>query len=473
MNAIFYSFTKRPNSTKQPNPADGKNITCQLKEETSFLNPTIIIGKDNVSGVFSPALWNYVSIPYWQRYYYITDWQYLNGVWECQCQVDPLASFKAAIGNTSAYVLRADAEYDGKIIDGMYPITTNTSVVTTRIPQTFNRNTGCYVVGIICCADTIYRTGSVVYYAMDENQVNNLLKFLYSDSIFNLSNITSIEQGLYQAISNPGQYIVSCTWVPLKADLLTDHPLVTIDIGYWQGVSGVVGRVVSGGCFGNHNIIKLPTHPQAATRGSYLNYAPYTKHTLYFPPFGGVQIDTVFQNYGEYIDAYVTVDSFTGQGNLRISAVQNTSSPDITTAHVMTERTSLCGVPIQISSTGTDFFAGLTGLLSAGVSAASGNYAGAANGIISTGSGLTDQHQTSLGYNGSFLETFDMPVLVSEFFRIADEDRAEMGRPLCKIRTLKNIPGYIQCQDKDLPFSGTQTENEAINRFINQGFFYE
>ena len=41
MNVTLYKFTKRINSTKQPPQIDGHSFTCQLKDETSFMNPIL------------------------------------------------------------------------------------------------------------------------------------------------------------------------------------------------------------------------------------------------------------------------------------------------------------------------------------------------------------------------------------------------------------------------------------------------
>ena len=471
MNVILFNYKKRQNSTARPNPSTGHQIDCQLKDETSFLNPVLKISPDIVSGVFSPAAFNYVQIPYWQRYYFITDWEYLNGIWEARLTADPLASFKTEIGNTSAYVIRSDNQFNGKLIDGRYPITTNTSVISKNLSQMFNINEGCFVVGCLCNENTVYRQGTVAYYAMTRSELNTFLNFLYSDSIFTLSNITSIEEGLYKAISNPSQYIVSCMWVPVSINIITDRPLANMSIGYWQDVP-VQARLVPAGCFGFSNHVELPTHPQAS-RGEYLNYTPYTKHTLYFPPFGGIPIETSYKNFGKYINAYVSVDVYTGQGNLRVCISDTSGYTPMTDQKIITERTGICGVPIQISASGTNFFAGLTGAVSAGINVAAGNYAGAASGLVSTASGLIEQNPTSIGYNGSFLETFEQPMLVTEFFRIADEDRSEFGRPLCAVRKLATLPGYIQCGEDDHAFSGTASENEQINQHLKNGFFFE
>ena len=471
MNAIFYSFTKRPNSTKQPNPADGKNITCQLKEETSFLNPTLIIGKDNVSGVFSPALWNYVSIPYWQRYYYITDWQYLNGVWECQCQVDPLASFKAAIGNTSAYVIRSDNQYNGTLQDSFYPASTNISISRVPVASAWYNvapSGGTYIIGIINYQQN-YRVGAVTYYALSPNALGGLLNYLFTDNIFNASSISEIGEGLYKSIFNPFQYIVSCMWFPFDVQAFHNMstPQTEIKVGYWD--TGIKGDVVDRLAEKTFVTATIPDHPQIS-RGSYLNYAPFSRLTLYIPPFGSIPLDTNFRNIGNYLYSAVLIDHITGQCTIRVSI--SPSSNNLNEFNIMCEKSSMIGVPIQLSQLMPDYVNSLNSLGGAMGSALTGNIIGALSGIMSSVDSQMPKVSTN-GANGSFIETIQYPQLICEFIRIADENRAEFGRPLCATRTLNNIPGYIQCGEDDHAFSGTASENEQINQYLKNGFFYE
>ena len=52
-----------------------ESFTVQLKKETSFLNPSFEMNPSGLTeGLFSPSAYNYCFVPYWQRYYYITDW---------------------------------------------------------------------------------------------------------------------------------------------------------------------------------------------------------------------------------------------------------------------------------------------------------------------------------------------------------------------------------------------------------------
>ena len=473
MLAYFFKMDKRPNSTKQPVLSQGRQVNVELKDETSFTNPTLKINNEIVSGQFSPDIYNYVFIPYWQRYYFINDWIYMLGIWECTCVVDVLASFKTDIGNVSTMVIRSSSDFNTYLSDGIYPLTTDNTVTVTAIPQNIDINTGCYIIGIVSCADTPYRKGAVTYYSMSEADLNSFMMWLYSDSIYNLSGIVSVEKGLWKAIQNPGQYIVSCMWFPIRENVITNHALVNIDIGYWQNADGRArGRIIEGVLFAKNDHLTVPTHPQA-NRGEYLNFAPYTKHILYYPPFGAIPIDTSFLKHGRYLHYKIACDITTGQASFRVYVSNSTDLIIDTTAKLITERTAQVGIPIQLSNVGTDLVNTVTSTISNIGEAVRGDFIGATEGIIGTATGALTADINSLGYNGSFLATFDKPMLVSQFFKITGEDKNELGRPLMAVKTLRNIPGYIITAQKDHSFSGTKSENEQINRFLSTGFFYE
>lgn len=468
MNAFFYSFSKRPNSTKQPNPAQGKNITCQLKEETSFLNPTLIIGKDVVSGTFSPDLWNYVSIPYWQRHYFITDWQYLNGVWECQCRVDPLASFRSEIGNTSAYVVRAADDYNGAILDSFYPATTDISVQRTPVACAWYNvapSGGTYVLGCVNYQSS-NKVGAVSYYALNAYQLSQILNYLFTDNIFNSSSISEIGEGLFKSIFNPFQYIVSCMWFPFSLNAF-GSTVTDVKVGYWS--TGVSGIMVSNLAEKTFVTATIPNHPQAS-RGKYLNYAPYSRHTLYIPPFGSIPLDTNFKNIGNYLYSAVLIDHITGQCTIRVSISPSSSS--LNEYNIMCEKSGMMGVPIQLSQLMPDYIGTVNSLGGAMGSALTGNIIGAVSGLLSSVDSQMPKVSNN-GANGSFIETLQYPQLISEFLRITNEDNDEFGRPLCAVRTLSSLYGYIQCGEDDHAFSGTASENEQINQYLKNGFFFE
>ena len=478
MQVILYNFTKRINSTKQPTPDDGKYFSCQLKEECSFLNPVITFDPATLTdGLFSPSAFNYASIPYWQRYYYITDWNYLNGVWEASLSVDPLSSFKTEIGNTSAYIIRSDSQYNGNIIDSFYPTTDVCSISKVQISSDIYHTTisgGCFVVGIINNSTSSNKMGTVIYYALTADQVKTLLNYLFSSSIYQASGISEIGEGLYKSLFNPFQYIVSCMWFPYLPSAL-GSVTETITVGYWNtNISGavIVNYVVKE--FGFKSNTALPHHPQI-TRGSYLDHAPYTRMTAYYPPFGEIPIDTSFLQYGDnnYLYGKLFVDHITGLADCYITITNGYDTNTTADPYkYMTMRTAQVGVPIQISQVMSDFmsmFASAGGIIGSGFS---GNFSGIFSNIESAVRSAMPK-LSNLGANGSLLEIIEPPYLIIEHMQLVDENKTEFGRPLCNSRQIKTLSGYVQCGEADHQFSATKTESEEINRHLKEGFFYE
>ena len=203
MIVTLHKFSKRQNSTALPPANTGKNFSCQLKDETSFINPVLKFDPTTlVTGVFSPSAYNYAEINYWQRFYYITDWKYINGVWEAYLTVDVLASFRSEIGNTTAYIIRSANSYNGDIIDTFYPAKTNVSINKTSVACAWYGvapSGGSYVLGIINY-DNANKIGALNYFALTSSQLASLLNYLFTNNIFVSSSITEIGEGLYKSL---------------------------------------------------------------------------------------------------------------------------------------------------------------------------------------------------------------------------------------------------------------------------------
>lgn len=81
-------------------------INANLKDSTELLTPSLRLSKDN--GIELDAF-NYVYIPDFSRYYYVTNSsKELGGVIQIDCKVDVLMSHKDAIGNLTAIVERQE-----------------------------------------------------------------------------------------------------------------------------------------------------------------------------------------------------------------------------------------------------------------------------------------------------------------------------------------------------------------------------
>ena len=474
MNLYLFSVNKRINSTKRPDLSSGKELTVQLKDEISFENPVFKIKSDVIGGTFTPVAFNYAYAPYWMRYYFITDWKFINGCWECYCSVDVLASFKNQINNTTAYVIRSSSNYDTNIIDTFYPTKTEKTITWQGIEgQIYHTSLadGCFVVGTISNEAT-YRVGAVSYFAPTLSQMSSLLTYLFSSNIYSASSITEIGQGLYQSMFNPFQYIVSCMWFPFPTTAL-GNTTGNVRVGYWDtGVSGTLINYITKE-FGVKSYQIIRPHPYSQTRGKYLNYEPFTQITLYYPPFGEIPIDPSFMQYtNNYLYGKVYVDFITGMADLRLSITDSLDPTDTTLYKIFTQRTAMIGIPIQLAQVMSDYLPAVSGVAGAIGSAFSGNIAGVFQNIASSAQAIMPKVGTT-GSNGSFNELIECPYLIVESLLPVDEDVTEFGRPLCAVRQLGNLTGFIQCGEDDLPFNGTKTEIEEVNKFLKEGFFLE
>ena len=88
--------------------SSGSDFTCELKDDTSILNPKIkIYSTSNLSG------FNYMYISEFGRYYYINDISSpRNNEWDISAHVDVLETYKDAILTNSAVIRRQESQYN-------------------------------------------------------------------------------------------------------------------------------------------------------------------------------------------------------------------------------------------------------------------------------------------------------------------------------------------------------------------------
>lgn len=471
----LYNLNKRPNSTKRPAVGDTTKLeisNAQLKEDTSVISPTILLSPKINNITLGPGGYNYMYIPAWNRYYFISDWRYVGGIWEIDCTVDVLASFKTEIGNTSAYVLRASGASNGDIIDQLYPTKTNMQLTKVNVSNSWYGvapSGGCYIIGVI--NNTIQsRVGAVCYYALSASEMTDLLDYLFSGSIY-YDGVAEISETLFKSMFNPFQYMVSCMWFPYPSSTF-GSTTVPIYYGYWD--TGLTGVYMTALTQKTYVTATIPNHPQIA-RGAYLNRAPYTRLNLYIPPFGSIPIDTSVFSAGNYLYSAVLIDHVTGQATIRISTCPDNNH--LNEYNIVTERTALLGVPIQLAQITTDYLnttnaigGGIAGFLSAIGSGQ--NFFDALGNIGNSVNNAVNQVSTS-GANGSFANFMLEPSLLVEHYLLVDENLTEYGRPLCEQKTISTLSGYIKTGEDDHSFKCLDGEREQINDFMKNGFFYE
>lgn len=466
----FYTFSKRVNSTDRPSADMGHEyLDCNIKEPSGLVNPTIVV--DLPAGT-SPALYNYCYITQFERFYYVDDWTNERGLWVASLTCDVLASWKDYIGAESLYVLRASNDHNGEITDTLYPATTDDVLETSTGHDLFvdNLSDGWYIVGIV--GDNTTGGGAVTYYAIKEQQFSEMINSMLSS--VDWMDITSIDEHLQRAIINPMQYFASVSYLPCAYPGGTE--VSTISLGWWKDLfSNDQGQAIAKKINGSEPVFTLTNrftvtdHPQIS-RGSYLNFPPYCNMWLDFQPFGLIPIDVSQLRAGgnHTLMCIVDVDVISGVASLRMVSGAPGSVGIID--HVQAKVT--CTIPL--AQIGTDMVGALGSAAGAVGSAGGGNWLGAGVGIASAVGQAAIPKVGQVGsYSGSMSLYKGAPQLVTQYFRVSDEDNEHNGRPLCEVRTPASLGGFMRVERGDVHAPATGAELSTIKGYLEAGFYYE
>lgn len=476
MKVIFYvRFNKERESTAVPPPGTAEQvIEGTLKERTDILSPTIKIELKTLSPQFA---YNYCYIPQFERYYFVNSYVYDPPFWEINLVCDVLASHRENLKLTLAYVARSSSEYDGTIVDTMYPATsdpvTYVDIPTSNNPFTSDAQKGTYVLGVINGESSNGASvGAVTYYIMPPSTLAAIKNMLMGNPAWLGVSADDLSEGLVKGLINPYQYIVSCMWFPFSVNVALFPAVNTFKMGWWTWPVSAI-NVISSSAYYNVQIdFNVRRHPQSE-RGQYLNVAPYSSYSVFIPTFGNIALNPAWCDDTNVINCVISTDLITGQAQLGIIL-------DGGRLPVMVYNGNI-GVNIQlaqISQNTAGMVSGVASAVSGGIgNLFSGNLGGA---ISSAATGISNALQSAIprvstsGQNGCF-SVFDTPsTITSQFYRVADEDRAHLGRPLCKSRFLTALSGYVQCVKPEYPWNDvTDVERSQILGYMSSGMYLD
>ena len=199
-----------------------------------------------------------------------------------------------------------------------------------------------------------------------------------------------------------------------------------------------------------------------------MNGSPYSQYSLFIPPFGRVDLDGSMIMSSSTVTANIYLDKCQGNGTLEIKA-GNT---------VICRVGGKIGMPVQLSQViapGFGLMSGLSAVAGAATSALTGNWGGLASGIAS---GISDAVKSmipsvnTVGAVGSCDALSGTPALQMTCAEIVDDDLTSRGRPLCQIRQISSLSGFIMCADVEVNIGCTEAEHQQIKAYMERGFFY-
>lgn len=476
MQVVFYTFSKRVNSTARPG-AGGASYSCIIKSPSSVIAPQISLVWQ---GSGNPSAYNYAYIADYGRYYWVRNWTYADRQWTADLQVDVLASWKTEIGASAKYILRAASDYDPEAIDTLYPATAEYAAEGTLSGtplgwDVYGSGGGTFVVTVIGENNATAANSAVAMYMLSgtsvQTLINNQLNAL--DGAANNATASDVKEAVLQLLRLPfrffsdlSQYIRNIMWFPFEFAAGAGGP---IKLGLYQCLTAASN--VSSPIRIFTSSIDISGFP-AAGSDPWEYMAPFGTYYLEFQPFGIIPIDSADVVLGEAITMTVRVDAASGLGLLMVYVNRGLQG-----VRCIAARTAQIGVAVPYGGTAPDYAGAITGtasVIAAAAAYASGDASGGAlAGAIGSAVSASSPNGYGAGTSGGGAALTGAPFLHYKVFGHVATDNAENGRPLAEHRTINTLSGFIQCRDGDISAPATAQELSEINSYLTGGFFYE
>ena len=470
MEALFFSFAKRKNSLKVPVDSTGTSFNVVIKEPTSYDAPTLIITADTFP-------YNYAKFE--GQYFFIAQTiSRRNNLWEVHLDKDVLATYRAQILATSAYILY-DNVGNSEIVDNRLAINTSRTVDSNSAPFPDLDATGCYAV-------TIVGEGSTDLYLLDD--LYSLVSSTFLDNVIadmdETSSITpatetgslllDIGNQLYKNGSRLVQSttaleaIKSCVWIPLPKSVFWGNTR-TIKLGKFS--TGVSGKYLGGGGVYaqlTQTSVNIPWQASDWRRN-----APYTQVYLYIPFVGVVSLPASQLTGAAAITIQGSVSPATGDISINVNNDQQ----------VLGSYGGNCGAayPVGASNQAQKGLVNtIVGVAATGVSAALGLGVGAAalSGVAMAASSQIAGMPTSIGgISSAAAMGLSRNIICFTSFHdtaVAPASVADViGLPSFSKKTISTLSGYCQCHEFSLNAAAKSGDLDAVNNFMNSGVFIE
>jgi len=456
------NFSKRTNSTKQP--TGGTEITVRLKEPCGISSPTFIC-----SGV--PDTVKYVQA--FGRYYFVSEVTHNGGLIEISCTSDPLATYKSAIGALYADVEYTSASNDITMTDPRNYPTNQILKVSTNLGTlpTFNTGASCYIIGVT-------DNSGASYYMMNEAKFAQFTQILFDKSL---------NGELTRDFFDMNNILISACVMPRYALIGTD----TIVLGNPAGahidlLSGVYriqpeDRMIT--LYEDTKDVVYPSDSMGTYGINYLDAAPYTTGILFLPFVGCVELDTGAMTSQKSIYIKATLDQINGDVVYKIG---------LDGSNIIATYSGNCAASVPVTGTSYNPIGAAAGVLgviggvaafAAGVASKGATTALAGlGGAAASGAGVFNSLSHKTQINGSLSSFVSASLGLSITATVLTKKPAETalrsyqsisGMPYFKPSTISNLSGYVKCNGASISIDGFDSDREAINGYLNSGFYYE
>lgn len=444
---VLYHFSKRKNSTKRPT-GQGTEVPCLLKSATTFQNPMFILQKPmNDMLQFNYAKWA-------DHYYFIDSTTSINaGQTEISCTEDVLATYKNEISNYTCFIERSSNQ-NTLANDTMY-IPTNDWVLSTRnvrhkekiMTSTYSQQ---YIIRVVS------RTGISSYY-INGDQLNNLLDYMYTESNFT----DVITDAITKLMFDPFKYIVDLKWIPFVDSAFNNSNDEAIQLGFWD--SGVTAKRIDEDTVVNFSYTFSFNNPLYAITDFRYYSASFSNYFIKLPFIGVVALNPY--KIDESVNAVYQFDATSGLCNVFLQSKKV----------VFASYQFQLSVPVQIGYASTNIAQLTTSAVSLVGAGLQGNIAQGISSGIEAGRSITAPEVSMLGTIGNISNILNNQILEFNSYACTsiNPDGASEGYADGTVRSISGLSGYIKCRNASIEISGFTGDQEAVNNYLNSGFYYE
>lgn len=469
--AIFYTFSKRKNSTKVPT-GSGDSYTVNLKSGTSLLSPTLLLNKN------SRPDYNYLSFE--GRYYFVTDIVGVrNDLWEISCNVDALASWKTTIGGTTANILYASGGRSD-IVDARIPVTDDVTVqsslsgITGDFTGFASSTPGIAIISVT-------GIGSFGNFLISYGDVSQLMKNV---DIFLAAQITDVTTGLRQMVTDGGisQNLKSALCIPIILSSMSNFGSAQqIVLGRYPCTDAnsnpIYGYEVQNPFLNASGTVTIPWQ-----HTDWRKNVPYTKVYLYVPLIGMLSIPSNEIVNEASIKVLYALNILSG--DVAIEVKGNTSGRVLATASAnIAMATPYGNANISTAKVTSAIGVGVASVASVALGAVTGGAA-----IVALGGGLASSAGALLsamggessgggGLGGSAVTGLDLGIQCFTVCKTLTATPSSLdpiiGKPVMSKHTISTYTGFVQTDGMCVSGAMTEAEHDMINSACDRGIYYE
>ena len=487
----FGTFAKRRNSTKQPSSLSDQR-TVLLKEATSQDRPVFIVTGNN---------FNYNYCQWDGKYYFIDEIISLrNNEVEVHCIMDALATYKSEILASTQYVCYSSQAGNTWLADTRIPVLKSTTVSKSTASLGIFNSAGFYVLSVVgkdgcdtVCVNKSTLTGLISEVQnWQDDSINDIVNALPTpgSSADETSALDQVSQMLIavqtaatqtgfigNAYANAPACIRSCIWVPFNLASFSGNAqriflgnFDTNKSGFALNATPTTGSVS----------VSIPWHFSDWRRG-------YCEDVyLYLPLVGMIGISSESLTHAssitvkysatgtdgavcyQVISGNEIIGSYGGQcsANYPIGINQQASAGEVATA-LMSGASKMVSAGIQSSISPVSVGASVAGVALEGV-----------NAVYDTANVANSTHLSCVGGIGGGagvgLDLYITCYTVAHDTIVNPSDmKNTMGLPTMKPLQLSTLSGYCQCANAHIEAAATAGELNAIDMYLNSGFFIE